>query len=249
MKKLLLLISTLIIGLSNTNAQSSIEVSNNSAGGLIANNDILTEDVLTGGQSHVYIAVKNISSTTKTYGFRRTDLVLNSGAEAYFCFAGTCYVPAVTTSPNNVTLNAGQTDVPTQLYYDENVAQGYSEIKYEVFDVNNPNDVLTFVFKYNPSFSPAAVKNNAALFSSASDVYPNPSANKAFISVNSTISINDAKVSITNALGSVVSTKTVDLSIGKNTVSLDSENLGAGIYFATISSNNTKIVKKFTINK
>jgi hypothetical protein len=246
MKKLLLLISTLVIGLSNTNAQTSLEISNNSQGGLIQNNDVITDDVLSGGQSHIYIAIKNISSSTKTYGLKRTDVVLNTDADAYFCFAGTCYVPAVTTSPNNVTLNAGQQDQPTQIYLDENGVQGYSEIKYEVYDVNNPSDVVTFTFKYNPLLT--SVKNHTALFASVSDVYPNPSVNKAQIVVNSTVA-NNAVISITNALGSVVSSRNLELTAGKNTVALDAENLNSGIYFATISSGNSKIVKKFTINK
>lgn len=247
MKKLLLLISTLVIGLSNTNAQTSIELSNNSAGGNILNNDVILEDVAAGYQSLIYIAVKNISASPKTFGLRRTDVVLNSGSDAYFCFAGTCYVPAVTTSPNNVTLNPGQQDQPTQLYLDENVAEGYSEIKYEVFDVNNPSDVLTFTIKYNNALA-TSVRSHASLFTSVSDVYPNPSASKAQIVVNSAVT-NNAAVSITNALGSVVSTKNIELATGRNTISLDSENLPSGIYFATISSNNSKVVKKFTINK
>ncbi len=248
MKKLLLLISTLVIGLSNTNAQNSIEVSNNSQGGLIQNNDVITDDVVGGGgQSHIYIAIKNISSSTKTYGLKRTDVILNTDADAYFCFAGTCYVPAVTTSPNNVTLAPGAQDQPTQIYLDENGTQGYSEIRYEVFDVNNPTDKVTFTFKYNPGFA-TSVRSYASVFSSVSDVYPNPSASKAQIVVNAA-NTNNATVSITNALGSVVSSKNIELMTGKNTVSLDAENLNSGIYFATIVSGNHKVVKKFTINK
>lgn len=249
MKKLIHILTILFFGLFNANAQTSIEIANNSAGGLIVNNDIITEDVAMGAQSHVYAVVKNISSTTKTYGLRRTDVVLNTGAEAYFCFGGSCFGSGVTTAPaaNYVTLTAGQSDVPTQLYYDENMAAGYSEIKYEVYNVNNPNDVVTFTFKFNPLL--LSVKNNTALFSSVSEVYPNPSINKAQIIINSRATINNATISITNALGSVVSLKNIELSIGKNEVSLDSENLNSGIYFATISSNHTKVVKKFTVNK
>ena len=42
----------------------------------------------------------------------------------------------------------------------------------------------------------------------------------------------------------IISTKYIDLSIGKNSVAIDSESLSSGIYFATISSSKTKIVKK-----
>lgn len=248
MKKFLLIASTLIIGLSNTTAQTSIELSNNSAGGLIANNAVITEDVTAGNQSHVYVQIKNISSVSKTYGMTRTDVVLNSGAEAYFCFGGQCFPGTTTTSPaaNYEVVAAGGQAPPSQLYYDENVADGYSEIRYLIYDVNNTSDNITFTFKFNPTL--LSVKDNGSLLSSVSDVYPNPSVNKAQISINSKANVNGS-VSITNALGSIVSVKNIELSSGKNTIQLDSENLNSGIYFATITANNNKIVKKFTINK
>ena len=253
MKKLLLIASTLFIGLSNLNAQTSIEIHNNGTGGNIANNDVITDDVLAGGQSHLYIGVKNIGTSTKTYGLYRTDVVLNpgtaGGASAYFCFGGQCFPNTTYTAPatNYVTLNAGATDVPTQIYLDEDAnVEGYSEVRYTVYDVNNVSDAVSFTFKYNPTLS--GVKENSNFLSSISDVYPNPSINKAQINITSKANAI-ALVSISNALGSTVSTKHIDLSLGKNNVQLDSENLPSGIYFATITSNNNKIVKKFTVNK
>ena len=249
MKKLILIVSGLIIGLTNTKAQTSIKLTNNSAGSvIIANNDVFSEDVAAGAQSHVYLQLTNMSSGPVTYAVKKTEVRLSAGADAYFCWGGQCFPASTTITPvaNYTTLTAGQVYQPQSFYYDENVAEGYSEIKYELFDVNNPSDNLTFTFKFNPLLS--SVKNNTSLISSISEVYPNPSANKASVLVNAT-SNNNATVSITNALGSIVSVKTVELSIGKNTISLDSENLNSGIYFATIISNNNKIIKKFTINK
>lgn len=253
MKKLLLIASTLIIGLTNIDAQTSIEIHNNGTGGTILNNDVILDDVLAGGQSHLYIAVKNIGTSTKTYGLYRTDVVLNPGtdmgASAYFCFGGQCFPNTTYTAPatNYVTLNAGQTDVPTQIYLDEDaLTAGYSEVKYTVYDVNNINDAVSFTFKYNPTLQ--SVKENSNILTSISDIYPNPSATKAQININSKATTT-AVVSISNALGSTVSTKNVELSVGKNNIQLDSENLTSGIYFATISANNSKIVKKFTVNK
>lgn len=250
MKKLLLIILVLFTGLSTINSQTSIELGNNSSGGLILNNSFISEDVATGGQSHVYIQLKNVSTSSKTYALKRTDVILNPGADAYFCFGGQCFPTTTTMTPvsSYVTLNAGQSDTPQSLYYDENVAAGYSEIRYELFDVNNPSDALVFTFKFNPLL--ASVKSNASLFSSISNVYPNPSVNKAHININSTAYINGADVIITNALGSVVSSKNIDLFVGKNALLIDSENLPSGIYHVTISSsNNTKVVKKFIVNK
>jgi len=249
MKKLLLIASTLFIGLTNINAQSSIQLTNNSTGDPITNNIVFTEDVATGGQSHVYIQLKNIGSSSVTYAVKKIDVVINSGADAYFCWGGQCFPSSTTITPvaNYVTLTAGQTYAPQSFYYDENVAAGYTEVKYEVYDINNTSDAVSFTFKFNPTL--ASVKDNGSIFSSISDVYPNPSINKAQVTINSKVNTSNATVSIINALGSVVSVKNIDLSTGKNTIHLDSENLNSGIYFATISSGNNKIVKKFTVNK
>jgi hypothetical protein len=246
MKKRLLILSSLFIGLTGLNAQS-IELSDNSSGGVIANNDVIIDQVTTGNQSHIYIGVKNISSTQKTFGLTRTDVVLNNGGDAYFCFGGTCYGTNVVTSPTFETVAAGSQSPPAQLYYDENNTAGYSEIKYKIYDVNNVNDAVTFTVKINPLLT--SVKNNSSLFTSVSAVYPNPAISKASIVINANTTANNCFVSITNALGEIVSTKQINLIAGKNTVAIDSENLTSGIYFATIFSDNHKVVKKFTVNK
>lgn len=249
MQKILLIVSCLFVGLSNLNSQTSIQLSNNSAGGIISNNDIIYEDVTTGGQSHIYIALRNIGSSIKTFALKRTDVVLNPGADAYFCFGGQCFPTTTTMTPEDsyVTLDPNELDPPQSLYYDENIAEGYSEIKYELFDVNNTSDVLTFTFKFNPNLT--SIKNNTSLFSSISDVYPNPAINNAQITFNSKVNTNEATINITNSLGAIVSSKNIHLSVGKNLINLDFDNLSSGIYFATITSMNTKNTKKFTINK
>ncbi len=248
MKKLLLFVFSLMIGLANFNAQTSIQLTNNSTSNPITNNSVILEDVATGGQSHVYLQLKNISSSSVTYAVKKTEIVINSGADAYFCWGGQCFPSSTTVTPvaNYVTLTAGEVYAPQSFYYDENATEGYSEVQYELYNINNANDAITFTFKFNPNL--LSVRDNGNLLTSISDVYPNPSASKAQIMVNSKINTNTS-VSIINALGSVISVKNIELSAGKNSIHLDSENLNSGIYFATISSGNTKIVKKFTVNK
>ncbi len=253
MKKFILLISTLIIALSNVNAQT-FEVYDGSIGGIIANNSVFSQTIAALGVSLLDINIKNTSATSKTFGISRVDNVINpgtgSGAKAYFCFGGQCFGSNVTTAPpaNHVTVASGSTSVNQQLYFEEDdVTEGYSEITYKVYDVNNTTDFVTFKFIFNPLL--ASIKNNAALFASVSEIYPNPTVNKSQITINSRVNINTASLNITNALGSIIYSKNIELSVGKNTVIFDSENLSSGIYFATISSNNTKVVKKFTVNK
>ena len=256
MKKLLLIASSLIIGSFQLTAQSSVIVNDFTNGQLpIANNSTISIVTLSGDHITTEINVKNTSNATKIYKLRRFDDVLNSGASAYFCVgSGNCYGPTTMVSPLSITLTANGTtndNLQSQslmylLDLEEAVTPGISHVRYEIFNVNDANDVFTFSIYYNDAVS---VKENTQLFSSVSAVYPNPAVNRAHINIVSSETVGNATLSITNSLGAIVSTKYVDLSIGKNTVAIDSESLSSGIYFATISSNKTKIVKKFIINK
>lgn len=256
MKKILLIASTIFIGSLQMISQSSVIVNDFSNGQLpIANNSVL--NITTTSYEHITteINVKNTTSSAKVYKLRRFDQLLNSGASAYFCVSSAnCYAPATTVTPISVTLAANGTsgdDLYSQnlmflLDLEEGLTPGVSHVRYEIFNVSDANDVFAFTINYNDFVS---VKENTQSFSSLSGVYPNPALSKAFINITSTEFVNDATVTITNSLGSIVSSKKIDISAGKNIVALESENLTSGIYFATISANKTRVIKKFTVNK
>jgi hypothetical protein len=251
MNKYLFSVTIILFNLINGLAQVSLEISNSTSGNIISNNAVISETVMAGGQSHTSIKVKNIGTGTKVFGMTRTDITMNPGSVAYFCFAGQCYTPIVFSSPstNQLTLTSGQSDLTGVLYYDENAtASGYSEVKYKIFDINNITDNVVFTFKFNSIIS--SIKENNLGLANVSDVYPNPStASNSKINVTSNVNLSDVEIKITNALGSVVSNRKVDLNSGKNIIELDNDSLNSGIYFVTISSSNYKIVKKFTLTK
>lgn len=234
-------------------AQSSLTVTDvNNGMASVTDNSIISYTTTTSEHLTTEIDAKNVTGTTKYYKLRRFDDVLNPGASAYFCVGGAnCYQPSTYVSPITMTLTPNQTlssqSLSLLLDLEEATTPGYSSIRYQIYNINDANDVFTFTLKYNETV--LSVKEAASLFSSVSSIYPNPAVSKAHINIVSSESIDNVTLSITNSLGSVVSTKSIDLSAGKNTVAIDSENLSSGIYFATISSNKTKIVKKFTVNK
>lgn len=258
MKKLILLFSNLIISSVGLIAQSSLQVTNISNGNsVITNGMIIYRNVSALGMDQLDINIKNTSGSTKTYKMRmfydlRNIVAPGDSSNPYFCFGGQCYTPNVFTSPKTETLTPNGDAItnghPISIHYDEATTAGASSIRYRLFETTNASvDVMEFTVKYNDLAT--SVKTYSSLLSSVSDVYPNPSNSKAFISVNSIVDANTSSVTITNALGSIVSSKNVDLSIGKNTIPLEVETLSSGIYFATIISGNYKTVKKFTINK
>ncbi len=257
MKTLLLVTSFLVLLGVKSIAQSSVTVNDFTNGqAAVQNNGYIFLTSTSGEHLTTEINVTNTSNTTKVYKLKRYDDVLNTGASAYFCVGGgNCYPPSVTLAPLSVTLTANGTpndNLHTQnlkylLDLEEAVTPGISHIRYEIFDQNNPSDVFTFTIYYNDVLS---VKNNTQALSFVSSVYPNPAVNKAFVNITSQELIDNASITITNSLGTIVSSKYIDLGIGKNTISIDSENLSSGIYFATIcSSRQNKIIKKFTVNK
>lgn len=250
MKKLLLLISVVLSSITTIKAQN-FELYNNDDGSLLGSNAVVSTTLNAGDQSHLYFSIKNISSNTVTYGLYKTHITINGADDAYFCFGGQCYPSTTFTSPTTVTVAAGQFNSSPnniQIYLDEDANNaGYSEVKYTVYDINNPSDNASFTIKYNETLQ--SVKENSNILSLVSDVYPNPAVNKAQISFTSKTSSQNASVTLINSLGSVVSVKKLSVNAGKNNVEIDADNLSTGIYFATISVNNIKTTKKFTTNK
>jgi hypothetical protein len=150
-----------------------------------------------------------------------------------------------------MTLTPNQTlssqSISLLLDLEEAPTPGYSSIRYQIYNINDASDVFNFTLKYNDMG--VSVKENASAFASVSGVYPNPSTAKAFINLNSASEVGNVTITVSNTLGAIVYTKTAALSTGKNTVALDVDNLVSGVYFATLTSGNTVITRKFTINK
>lgn len=258
MKKLILLAFTLFIGSVATMAQSSLLVTNVSNGNsVITNSMVIYRAVGAGVMDQLDINIKNTSASTKTYKMRmfydlRHVVAPADSSNPYFCFGGVCLQPNTMISSKTETLIANQDAVtnghPISVHYDEASIAGASNIRYRLYETSNPSvDLMEFTVKYNDPT--ASIKTNSSLLSYVSDVFPNPSSTKASIVVNALSDLNNGTISIINTLGTVISSKGVELFLGKNTISLDVDALSSGIYFAAITSGNFKTVKKFTINK
>lgn len=252
MKKIYLFILAIFSGILASNAQS-IKVTRNSDGAVISDNDLMYVSAPAGGlPAETDFTFKNIGASTKSFKVKRIDVQLNKvnvptgdTAEPYFCTGLNCYPSTTTITPSAITLTVNGTE-SLITYLQEASVEGVSTVKYEIYDIANTSDKLTFTISYN---NPLSVKNNNALFSSVSEVFPNPANNRAQLTVHSSSTSLNNSLTITNALGSIVSSKSVAFNSGKNLVLLDVENLTNGIYFVTLTNGNTKIVKKFTITQ
>jgi Secretion system C-terminal sorting domain len=259
MKKLILSACSFLITSCALMAQSSLLVTNISNGNaVVTNGAIIFKNVGATVLDQTDFNIKNIGTTNKTYKMRmyydvRHVVAPGDSSDPYFCFGGSCYSSNTFVSIQTQTLAVNQdvqSMIPSKvinIHYDEASMAGLSSIRYRIYDIANPSvDYTEFTIKYNDPT--ASVKNNATIFATVSDVYPNPSSIKALLTVTS-LSETNTTVTINNTLGAIVASKTVELNVGKNNIPLDIENLNTGIYFVTIANGSSKIVKKFTINK
>lgn len=178
--------------------------------------------------------------------------------DTYFCF-GSCFpsnVNSPTSSDWQVLGPVGTTLTPfdntcanTSIFtvdLAEGLTIGKYFVRYKIFNVNAPNDSLSFTVKYNEFLS---VNENTALIESASDVYPNPTNNHAYVNLNLN-SESPVKVQVYNSLGSLVYNGAEQkLAAGKNKVGVDCGNLNSGLYFMSLTAGNSKITKRFIIDK
>jgi hypothetical protein len=252
MKKLILFISLVFVSFT-ISAQSSITLKNNADGSFVTNSSIIELSTTVGGLADENdFTITNVSGSSKDYHIRRIDDKLHvvnystgDSAIAYFCFGTQCYPETTTLTPSPTAITPAGTQA-LKTYLQEASTLGYSSIRYQIFDANNTSDMFTFTLSYNTALS---VKENSGLFSSVSNVFPNPANNSANIKLLSSVNIKSAEVKITNTLGTVVYSNNTELNSGENTVHLNTENLPSGIYFSTIVYGKNKIVKKFTVNK
>jgi len=95
------------------------------------------------------LVVTNTSALAVQVKVRKTEIKLVAGASNSFCM-GECYPPSVTESVSPFSIGANQSTAKDIFYteYYPNGIQGISEIKYEVFDISNRNNLVSVTISY-----------------------------------------------------------------------------------------------------
>jgi hypothetical protein len=251
MKKILaLLIAFFSI---NSFAQSSISLFSGTTTNVLAPNSVTQLNVGSFKNRKFDIDLKNTSATRNLYTVTRYDVLLNSGAIAYYCFGGSCYGAITIISPP-MSLGAGKRSSDTTLVdplaeffmlttdLDEGAVVGKSIVKYTFKNVAVAADSVQVTLTYNGTIGFTNIEKSLSSF----DVYPNPANTEIFLNVTSTKN-EKTKVVVINSLGSQVKEKDVTLLEGKNSIDVDLSNLPSGIYFARIGNNNDASTRKFVI--
>ncbi len=260
MKKLILLVSSLFA--LHVNAQNSISLIHvvGSSTSAVVPNSVIQTTVGAFQNRKVEIDIQNTSTNTNTYTVTRYDVLLNydpisdTRAEAYYCFAGSCYGTVTIVSPPLILRGgkkASDTTLvdPNALYFamttdlDEAGVRGRSLVKYTFKNVAVAADSVQFTIAYNGSLGFNTITKELSSF----DVFPNPASDLVELKISSNKFIN-SKAYVLNALGAVVLEKDLNLNEGKNNVQLDIHTLPAGVYFARVGNSSGYITRKFVVN-
>jgi hypothetical protein len=201
----------------------------------------------------ITLDVQNTSVVSHSYSTKRYDMVINSvdatdKAIPNFCFAGQCYGTGTMISPFQLELKAGERS--NEVFGDtaffsldadliEASVKGYSLVKYTVYDEFNVNDSVQFTVQYN---TPTTGIKESGKKASKLDIYPNPVKDIAYLTYNASTS---SRLTLINSLGEVVYQK--EISEGKNTISIDLQNLSAGIYIAQLKEGDSITTKKLIV--
>lgn len=245
-----ILLNTLLLFGTATIAQNTIRITNAANSQSIAPNSIIDVNTVANSNHQITFDVTNTGSSQQTYKAKRYDVTLNAGADAYYCFAGTCYGPSTIVSPDNLVLNAGQSASQLAGNYnmlvadlDEGANVGLSVIKYTFFNVNVAADSVQLTVRYNGA--PTSIRENSLYLKQAS-LSPNPASQNSMLKIKSADN-SSVKISIYNSLGSVVSEETTELVKGENKINLSLSNFNSGVYFVTIENNSGKTTQRLIV--
>lgn len=154
MKKFLLLILVTTLSLPFLNAQGNIQLFDHN-GNYVTNGQRLSvyvEDVNAFEVISEEYFIRNNSSEDMNIKCVRDVLYAVEGTNNSFCAMGLCYTPSVDETPSAYLLTANTTiasEFPFSAHYSPNGIAGTTEIAYKFYDVENPNDSISFSIQFS----------------------------------------------------------------------------------------------------
>ncbi|MAE09468.1 MAG: hypothetical protein CL661_12040 [Bacteroidetes bacterium] len=231
MKKIILSLSFIVFTLCYVNAQS---FTLSWDGAALADTVTVLPDTV-GSQNSTFKAIlTNNSSKDAEIKLARNEIFMVDTAYSDFCWGDICWPPEVDTSGIWIVAAGGSSaEGDFSGYYHANFTVGVSIIEYTWYDVDNPDDNVKVVVKFDNSID--AINENILRNIWVSELYPNPATNYVVIDYNMPAEVKKASVKIVNLLGSVVKEQKIDAR--NNKMKLDIFDLNGGVYFYSINVN------------
>jgi hypothetical protein len=190
--------------------------------------------------------VKNINTIPVSIKVRKYDLSLMTNATSNICWGPSCYPPFIYDTPDSVLLANGATDNTFRGDYVHGGVQGSSRVRYTFYNIDNPNDTLSFIVNYTVGY--VGIGDVIINTPEISNAYPNPASGNVNFDYKLPASTKNAAIKVTNLLGTVIEELTLDKTEGKASFNVSS--LKNGIYFYSLMINNSATTtRKFVVKR
>ncbi|HMV11224.1 MAG TPA: T9SS type A sorting domain-containing protein [Cyclobacteriaceae bacterium] len=192
------------------------------------------------------VKIRNTFDKPITLVIRRIETQIGSTQKNFFCPDNNCLDQR--TDTYTVRLEPGETLERFAIGLDAGLTEGFSSVKYQVFNKANPSEIT----QLDINFVVEGKQEKGHIYSSSlitiHDLYPNPVVTSARIDYDIHQEHVKAKIIIHNILGSPLSA--YDLLPSQNSVKIEAEQLNTGIYFYTLYVNNESVLtRKLMVKK
>lgn len=192
------------------------------------------------------VRIKNNFDKPITLVIKRIETQIGSSQKNFFCPDNNCLDQH--TDTYTVRLEPGETLQRFAIGLEAGLTEGFSSVKYQVFNKANPSDVTLL----DINFVVEGKQEKGHIYSSPlitiHDLYPNPVVTSARIDYDIHQEHVKAKIIIHNILGSPLSA--YDLLASQNSLKIEADQLNTGIYFYTLYVNNESVLtRKLMVKK
>lgn len=217
MKKLLFLIFGVSVGIALQAQSLQITYADTLVQGHVSNTNEIPAKV----------TVKNVGSTAKDYLLKRIDKNYNSLTDSNaFCWGQLCYQPHISVAPMAQTIQPGEEfkGFIGYAYPDDGGQPAKGDIRYVVYDQNDPNDSVSFTITYETTADFSLRESNQSEVS----IFPNPTSGMTTLEYDLG-GASSGTFEIINLVGSKVYQKS--LSATRSELQFDAGRFEPGVYF------------------
>jgi len=175
------------------------------------------------------IRLKNSSEKSITLVVRRLESQIGSSQKIYFCPDNNCLDQK---EELTLKLDPGQTIQNFAVALEAGLVEGFSSMRYLIYNKANPTDLVHFELNFMVESRPEKASIYTSRFITIHDVYPNPMVTSANIDYQLHQDNVKAKIVIHNILGNAL--QEYELPFAENRVKITADDLGSGIYFYTV---------------
>jgi hypothetical protein len=188
---------------------------------------------------------KNKTDKTITLILRKVDTQIGSSQKNFFCPDNNCLDQR--TEDYILKIEPGQTTENFSIGLEAGLVEGFSAIKYIIFNKSNPTESSQLELNFDVVGRPEKSSIYTSRFITIHDVYPNPVTDYANIEYRLHADQVKIKIVIHNILGNTVTQ--YDLSNAETKVKILAEQFNSGIYFYTLYIDNQGVMTRKLIVK